>query len=243
MSTTKHRVGWYNVEFGHPVNPHAQMILDRFESEQLDVLALIEVQDYVARLQQLIKPAGHRLLTIHNRRGSQNIAILVRKGRKVGNYWTFIAGKPYFRTGGGKMAPTMPLAAHVDGCLYVAVHAPVEAWVARPGGRKFVGPALRRAAYAFFVTRLALLFSRHPNTPIVMMGDWNATPFTVGKWSPGWLRDRVRGVFIRPGANTGHGEIDFAIGRKVAQRGCQIKHDHVGMPHSDHRLVVASIEF
>lgn len=235
------RVGTYNVEFGHPKQEHAEMIVERFQREKLDVLALVEVQDYVADIKKIIKTLGFELISIHNRRGSQNIGILVRNQSEIERYWTFIAGKPYFRKGGGKMAPTMPLAAEIDGVLYVAVHAPVEAWVATKDGRKFAGPARRRAAYIFFVNRLALLAARHRHTPVVMLGDWNAPPIPLGRFSPNWLRRKIKGHFARPHASTGHGEIDFAIVRGAKTKAVMVLPNPHDLPGSDHKLVTMEV--
>lgn len=242
MTKVLHHVGTYNVEFGHPPKRHAEMILTRFENQMLNVLALVEVQDYVKDLQKLIKPLGHKLIVIHGTRGSDHVALLVRKGAAVGKHWTFRAGLPYFRTGGGLMAPTQPLAVVVDGILYVVVHAPVEAWVATPHGRKFAGPILRRGAYRYFINRLAKLARLHPTKPICMLGDWNCPPDVNGRYSPNGLRTTIGGKFLRPEKSTGHGEIDFAIIRKLVGQGCHIVPNKSTLPHSDHKLVVGVVK-
>lgn len=241
-TTTRHRVGLFNVEFGHPVKAHAAMILERFERERLDVLALEEVQDYTAELARIAAPAGHRVLVIHGRRGCDHVALLVRAGAAVGKVWTFTAGRPYYRVGGGLMAPTQPLAAVVDGITYVVVHAPVHAWVAHNGRHTWTGPARRRGAYAFYMTRLARLFDRHHGAPVAVLGDWNATPATTsGTYSPGWLCRRTGARYARPEANTGHGEIDFGIVRGVVPTGFRVRPDVAGLPRSDHKLVVGTL--
>lgn len=241
MIKVAHRIGTYNVEFGHPPKTHAKMILTRFERQSLDVLALVEVQDYVEELKKLVEPEGHRLVVIHNKRGSDHVAFLIRKGCSITKHWTFRAGLPYFRQGGGLMAPTQPLAVEVDGVLYVVIHAPVQAWVATPKGRKFSGPMRRRGAYAYFINRLAKLARRHSNRPLCILGDWNCTPDTHGKYSPNDLRLRVHGHFLHPKKSTGHGEIDFAIIRDLKGSGCHVIPDSINLPHSDHKLVVATV--
>lgn len=237
----RHRSGFYNVQYGHPKRAHARMIFERFEAEDLDVLCLTEAHDYVGELRDIARKKGHRLLVVHGQRGSDQQVILVRKGRHVGRVWSFTAGATYYAPSGAARVATQPLAAIVDDIVYVCAHAPVKAW---NGGRirRFTGPALRKLAYRKFVRRLRGVFAGHPNRTVVVWADWNATPVTRGRWSPVWLRDKVGGRFARPHANTGHGEIDFALVARGHVSDVKVRPDPPRMPHSDHKLVVASIE-
>jgi hypothetical protein len=183
-----------------------------FERGRLDVLCLTEARDYIGALRGLAKQNGDTLLSINNgKRGSNQCAMLVRKGAHIGKVWSIRAGTGWRRAGGGWMAPMQPLCAIIDGEVYVAGHAPVSAWQATPRGRKFIGPLARRVAYRGFVKRLAKVAKRHKGHPVKLWCDWNATPDTTGRYSPNWLRQEIGGRFARPHTSTGHGEIDFCI--------------------------------
>jgi hypothetical protein len=239
------RSGTLNCEYGHAPKRHARRIIDEFDRLHLDVLCLNESRDYNRHLAKLAKARGYRLLVRRTQQGSDQCTALVRAPALVDRVWTFEAGPGWIRQGGGHMAPMQPLAFIYDGVLYVSGHAPVAAWL--PGNmkgiRKWIGGALRLASYRGFMRRLALLAKRHPDLPIVMWCDWNATPGTRGPWSPQWLRRRMRGQIVTPGVDTGHGEIDFAIVCGVRILGpAKARFPHVpgraGWP-GDHKLVHA----
>lgn len=239
---THTKVGWYNVQDGHPAAAHAQMILRRFEDEHLDALALSEMHDYNHHVVKLAKEAGHRLVykTTAKHPAGDNVAILVRKGVKVGRHWSFKAGTPYHAPGGGLRRAQHMLVCEVDDIPVCTVHAPVHAWTTTKRGRIWGGPLLRRIAYRRFVKRLRSFARRHPG-PLILPGDWNANPTTDGAYSPDWLRREIGGQFARPHQSTGHGEIDFAIVRGLHVTDCRVLPNPKGLPHSDHRLVVATL--
>lgn len=233
---TTHRVGTYNVEPGHrPVERHAAMIEDRFDAERLDVLALQEASDYVRELARTTK---HRLLWVP---GAENVkchALLVKKDARVEGIRSIDTPATYYATNGARRRSSCPLVAHVDGVMYVVIHAPVGAWTAGRHGRHFYGPLRRRLAYRAYVRRLLHVFAAHPDVHIVVLGDWNAAPDTRGLWSPDWLRRKGKAAFIRPHESTGHGEIDFAIVRRVTGF---LNVRHTSPEPSDHRLVAGQM--
>lgn len=239
--TSTYRIGQYNAEFGHPKAAHATMIWWRFQHLQLDALCVEEAGDYVAELVKQC-PKGAQVIHRHPRRGADQQIVLVREGVKVNGVYSFKAGLPYGTIRGGTMFPESPLMVRLDNRLtLVARHAAVAAWVAGKGGRHWVGAIGRRLAYAASQRRLLTMFKNHLGKPVLVMGDWNATPATRGLYSPDWLRLKVGGVWVRPHRNTGHGEIDFGIGTHITVHECKVDPNPGGMPHSDHDLVWATI--
>jgi GH25 family lysozyme M1 (1,4-beta-N-acetylmuramidase) len=223
----KHRVGSYNAEFGHrPVKAWAEQIIARLETQKLDVLAVDEAQDYFDVLKTLAEAKGHTV--VGSGKGSRN-ALVVRKGLSVSNVRT-VPGDvtTWFNPHGHPMSMPRPVVADIDGVTYVVIHAPVDAWEAHPhGGRTLTGPELRVQAYKDFTTNLVAFFAATPG-PVTVLGDWNASPVTVGKFSPSWVADQVDARFFRPFASTGHGEIDFGI-----TRGASTITKPVVVPHAD----------
>lgn len=235
------RSGTLNAEYGHAPEKHARKIVREFDRIPLEVLCLNESRDYNRVLTRMARRRGYRLVVRRTQQGSDQCTALVRDPEKLGAAWTFEAGPGWARAGGGRMAPMQPLAFWYDGVLYVSLHAPVAAW--EPGAvrgiRKWRGGIQRRLAYRAFMRRLVLFAERHPDVPIVMWGDWNATPQTRGPWSPRWLARKIGGRIVSAGVDTGHGEIDFAIvrGIRTARRA------RAGFPRGrwpgDHKLVHA----
>lgn len=234
--TGQTKVGIYNVEYGHPVAPHVKMILTRFHDEGLEVLSLAESQDYTTALRTEARKFGHRLVTAADPRGN---ALLVHAGATLGKTGSFSTPGIWFNPQGHEMRTPDSVWAVVNGVRYVAVHAPVDAWVATAHGRTFTGPDRRLAAYENFIEVHERFARRHPGKPLSIQGDWNCSPSTVGKYSPDDLRHRIGGAFVRPRENTGHGEIDFAVVRGLAGAHCQVERDL--RIHSDHHLVTAEM--
>lgn len=208
------RVGALNAQYGHARARHAAKIIRIFNDEQLDVLLITESRDYNKHLAEMARRRGFKLCVRHTQRGSDQCTALVRDPKKLLSFFTFQAGRGWFREGGGSMAPMQPIAVRYDGAWWVGVHAPVRAWVATHSGRKFIGPLLRRVAYRGFMVRLRA-FARRRSGPLMFIGDWNATPDNRGIYSPNWLRSQIDGQYVRPNESTGHGEIDFGIKRKM----------------------------
>lgn len=236
----RHRVGTYNVQHGHPVTAQANMILTRFEAERLDVLAVLEAGDYVHTLARLAAAAGHTLLYVP---GAENVisqAILVREGCEIGRVHSVDTPATYYAPDGSLRRSSCPLVAHIDGVVYVAVHAPVQAWVAGPRGRRFTGPIRRRIAYRRYINRLLLIFKRHAHAAVCMLGDWNSTAAARGPFSPYSLAKRAGARLIFTKASTGHGPIDGAVAR-----GCHMELHVVpndpDLPKSDHLLVAGTL--
>lgn len=237
MGWVKRRVGTLNAQYGHNPEDHAEKILDLFEEHDLDVLCLQESKDYVYDFMWQAEVRGHTFLVSDSKkRGADQCTILVREGLDVEKFRGFRAGTGWPMEGGGWRAPMRPLGAKVNGVWYVSLHAPVGAWM--PGemrGRRFVGGALRRAAYVGFVVRLRKFFRQHKR--VVMLGDWNCTPDSKGRWSPRWLVSQVKAQIRRPWVGTGHGEIDFAIAHNVVLLPGAETYPGPG----DHKLVVVTV--
>lgn len=237
------KTGTYNVEHGHPVEPHVDMILSRFNGQHLDSLALTEVADYTAALDAAAKDSGYDLVWIDKALAVKNQALLVRHPHTVRHAWSATVKADYYAPGGAVRHSAAPLCVLADDGLTVVVHAPVTAWTTGHWvGRRFVGPLRRRLAYRKYMLRLVKIAKKHPGIPIRFQGDWNATPDTTGRWSPAWLAKKVGGTIVRPHANTGHGEIDFLIVVNCVGTDCHVVHNVPGRPHSDHLLVVATIK-
>lgn len=237
MNVTATTVGTWNVEHGHPVKEHATTILRRQVEERVRVLALTELGDYAAALDGA--DPRRVLLWVPGPENVKSQGLLVPVGAQVGQVRSIPTPATYRAPDGSLRRSACPLLAEVDGVLYVVVHAPVGAWTTgRWPGRRFVGPIRRRLAYRAYVRRLLRVFRAHPHTPLVVIGDWNATPDTRGRWSPEWLRRKAGAAYLRPHASTGHGEIDFALVRGV--RGTlTVRHTHP--EPSDHLLVAGPI--
>ncbi|GAB2970377.1 hypothetical protein [Nocardioides montaniterrae] len=234
------KVGWYNVEYGHPVREHVAMILARFERERLDTMMLTEVADYAARLKIEAAKVGYALVTKGSTHAELNQAILVRGGVHIGKVWTIPMKASYFARNGDVRRSQPPLVARLNGINHVVVHAPVHAWVPGKGGRHFTGPIRRRLAYRAYMLRLARAVKRMA-WPAIMGPDWNANPDTHGRWSPAWLAHKIGGEIVRPHASTGHGEIDFAITKGIRLTNVRVRPNPPGLPHSDHLLVTAQV--
>lgn len=230
-------VGGYNVEIGHDHEAWAHMIIRRFREEDLEVLALNEISEYAHALESLL-PDSMRLLWIKTPINSRNAALLVRKNLSVGRVRSIDMPATYYAPDGSLRRSSNPLVAVVDDVMYVVVHLPVGAWMLRRSGWHWVGPLRRRIAYRRYILRLLSLIRAHPRQKIVIIGDWNATPETVGRWSPNWLRREAGAHFIRPHENTGHGEIDFAIVRHVEGH-LSVRH-HRPEP-SDHFMIAGRV--
>lgn len=226
-------VGTYNVEHGHPVQNHVTMILRDANKYDLSVLGLGETQDYAPALRRAAPADDYRLI------GSDN-ALLVKRGLPVGARGSFRPAGSWFTTRGRVHRQTPVTWARVKGITYAAIHAPVHAWVATRYGRKFIGPARRRAAYRFFVQRVIRFARWHNHRPLVIMGDWNANPDTRGLYSPNYLRRKIGGHYLRPHTSTGHGEIDFAIARGIRGANVHVR-PNLRVAQSDHRLVTFKV--
>jgi len=242
VGMTHLRFGAYNVQRGHPTTQHANMILRRFEDLRLDVLALTEVADYVHALDRMARAAGHSLIYITGPENVINQALLVRHGLEVGRYHSVPMPATYFSTDGQLRRSEDPLVVHVgkpgeEKMVFVVVHAPVGAWTPGKGGRHFLGPVRRRIAFHRYVKRLRLIASRHRNSLLCFLGDWNTTPEALGFNSAARLAKRIGGRIIHPGVSTGHGEIDFAVIRNLHGSIHTVPNDPA-LPHSDHLLVV-----
>lgn len=237
----KHNVGTYNVQYGHPIEAHAEMILKRFEDEKLDVLALVEVADYVHALSGRAELAGHHLIFEPGPGAVRNQALLVRGGHKVEHEHSIPMDATYFAPGGALRHSEPPLAVHVDGILYVVVHTPVGAWTPSLGGRRFLGPIRRRIAFHKYVDRLGVVFVHHQGNPVVILGDWNTTPDASGNNSAKELAAQHGARVLRPGASTGHGEIDFFVVRGVIGAVHVVPNATNERERSDHLLVVGTI--
>lgn len=235
------RLGALNAQYGHAPKAHAEKILRIFENEKLDVLLITESRDYNNELAELARVQGHKFCVRRVRKGSDQCTAIVRHPEKLGSFFTFKAGGGWFRAGGGKMAPMQPIAVKYDGAWFVGVHAPVQAWVATRVGRKFIGPVLRRTAYRGFMRRLRA-FARKRVGPLVFIGDWNATPDNRGVYSPNWLRAQINGEFARPNESTGHGEIDFAIKRKMHLKSQVNAYFPKNFP-GDHKFIVFTVQY
>jgi len=246
-------ISTFNAEFGHrPTAKWAAMIVERLETKGVDVLAIEEAQDYVPDLMRLAKEHGHTL--VGHGRNSRN-ALLVRSGLKVEPLGTVPGDVATWMTPDGRpQSMAEPVVAKVGRITYVVIHAPVHAWVVAKGGRSLSGPDRRVQAYKDFTTNLVSFIQDTPGR-VVVLGDWNATPDTVGQFSPQWVAAKTGSVFVRPNASSGHGEIDFGIVKpavKVAsvevvpRDEFLVKHETGGSEggtHSDHLQVIASVRF
>lgn len=237
--STVHRVGTWNVQYGHPVAAHVQIILDEFETNHLDVLLLQEDRDYVHALDIAARKAGHTLVwfsAAEKGQGADQQAILVRGERDLGQTWTFEAGTGYYKKGGGEMPPMQPVCALVDEIAYGSVHAPVS--VNWPDDKP-VGPVRRVTAYIGFSRRLLRLFNRQTRKgrALCIGGDWNATRKDHGLATPNWLAKLAGALIVALPGGTGHGPIDFPI-----VKGCRASNVKVHPARvSDHRLVTWTV--
>lgn len=226
-------VGTWNVERDHSPNAHALNIVNVFEAQRLDVLALQETHDYARFLRVIAKDRGHQLVMFDEKPGHDQQMLLLRAGREVERSWNFRAGGGWVTVDGLDHAPVYPAAAVVDGIVFVSTHAPVTVnWRA---GVPY-GPPRRVAAYLAHTKRLVKVFEQHQGRPVVALGDWNATPADRGVGTPNALAKRAHADLVAPPGGT-HGTsskpIDYAIARDVVAA-------HVtagGKYGSDHRLV------
>lgn len=231
-----YRVSTFNVEYGHkPVDAWAKMILDHFETNKIEVMAIDESEDYFQALKKIAEAKGHRLL---GNSPTSRIAILVRRGLTVTSTTTVPGNVTTWKMpNGGTGSMAHPVVAKINGVNYVAIHAPVQAWVPNGhGGHHLAGPPERVQAYKDFTANL-VRFVNALSGPVVVLGDWNCPPGPLGAYSPDSVRAQIGAIFARPFKNTGHGEIDFGIVRGAHVSGVTVVPQPAVGDHSDHMQV------
>lgn len=191
-------VGTYNLEVGRDravVTSEVQRLL---ESRDLDVLAVQEALTYTPTLARSL-PGYH---VVYNGRdlSSRDSAVIVRDGLQTTDARVFRLGGDGWPkwNGPGRHHPRSATSVTVEGVQVVSVHLP-------PGG-PYAAQLDQREA---FRTNIGTLAEVAGSGPVVLAGDWNASPATRGAYSPATLASSI-GATI-----TGDG-IDYAMARGVA---------------------------
>lgn len=139
----------------------------------------------------------------------------------------------WFTVRGGKTPPKYLTTVQVDGLRVVSVHtAPSVTWSA---GR-IRGPVLRVISMRQLARAVVRFAKRHPG-PLLIAGDWNATPEARGRYSPHWIGRKAGMRVIGPEKPThGNRVIDFAL-----IRGCASTATREKRRGSDHYAVVFKV--
>lgn len=187
------------------------------------VVVLSEAGGYTRILATL---AGYRCVQFDSAPGMRESAILVRDDVPLGHGqswaarmtwtgWWRVTGK------GGMTAPKWAPTILADGVRIVGVHLPPSVKHAPRRGELPTGPVRRVAAYRTYVVRLArLVAGTLPGRAVVVVGDWNASPYVTGRWSPQWLALAARlRVHAPMGPTSVHRDVPIDY---VLARGCQI---------------------
>lgn len=173
---------------------------------------------------------GYRVVQFDTAPGQRESAMLVRDDVKLGHGqswaarmtwtgWWRVTGK------GGMTAPKWAPTILADGIRLVGVHLPPSVKHADRRGELPRGQVRRVVAYRTYVRRLAgLVAGTLPGRPVVIVGDWNASPYVTGRWSPQWLALKARMDVRAPlGPTSVHRDVPIDY---VLARGCHIAQLH-----------------
>jgi len=185
------RLGLWNAERDRDVAAVVRLVDQLLDAYQLDALALTEASDYVAELRRLSATRPWQLLAgLASKPGQREVAWLVRDSVPVERFSSpLVAAHGWTTTRGGHTPPKYLASVRLDGWLWAGVghRAPSVRW------RRLlpVGP-VRRVASTIAHARGELRWARRHPGPLVLLGDWNATPATRGRWSPHWVARKAR---------------------------------------------------
>lgn len=233
MSPRKARVGTWNLRRDRGPARVAAEVLRLFGEHHLDALAVQESGDYLRALGRL---PGVRVVAFADRPGQSNTALLVRDGITLSGVGIKrMTWQGWFTVRGGETPAKWMPTVRLNGWLTVgSVHYPPSVSWANGVPR---GPVRRVLAYRRHSLRLARWLARQDVA--VVLGDWNATPGTWGRWTPRWVAARTHARIVAPAHGT-HGRrvIDYALTRGVTTRVVDVG-DRGG---SDHHAVIYDIQ-
>lgn len=226
--------GTWNMERDRPPAAAAASALALMRSKGL---AFLCVQECAGYLKALRAQAGDEfeVIAFTNDPGRGESAILVRRDAEHGpGYQRRATRSGWFTVRGGKTSPKYLTTVRLDGWLrVVSGHtAPSVRW---RGGR-ILGPVRRVASMRQFARSVVRFAKAHPG-PLLIAGDWNATPAARGRWSPHWITRKAGLRVAAPGKGThGNRVIDYALIRDCAATATREK-----LRGSDHHAVVFKV--
>lgn len=226
------RLGLWNALRGREPRDVAAIAASIIREHDLDALAVTEAQQYVRAFSRL---PGLRVVAFCEHPGQANTALLVRVPVKVSGMHTRRMTWHGWITVRGSRTPAKWLTSAVVGRVRVAVvHLPPSQ---RWRGDAMTGPVRRVAATIVHMRRLRSWLGKR-RRPTIVVGDFNATPGTRGRWSPAWVAENTRSRIVAPDQPT-HGRrvIDYAIARNLTATATTR-----GKYGSDHHLVTFEIQ-
>lgn len=208
--------GTWNMERDRPKPVAAHSALAIMVMHDLDFLCIQECAGYLGEL------GGHpdfALFPMPGNRGDGRgeSALLVRRTTIHGAGWQVRATRSgWFTVRGGKTPPKWLTCCVVAGVIVVSGHtAPSVRW---QGGR-ILGPIRRVASMRQFARRVVKFARNHPNRPLLIACDWNATPSARGRYSPHWIARKADLEVLAPkGGTHGNRVIDYALVRGLRGR-------------------------
>lgn len=233
------RGGTWNMLAGRDEDAAATSALALMRSRDLDFLCIQESRGYLDALRVWSGPPGEfRVIAFSDAvRGSDSeSAIIVRADHPHGpGHQVKATSAGWFRADGSKTGPKyFTTVKFADGLRVASIHAaPSVRW---RGGR-VLGPVRRVISMREFARSVVRFAKAHPG-PLVIAGDWNATPEARGRYSPHWIAAKagLRIVATQKGTHGVAHRIDFAL-----VRGCAATARREKRRGSDHFAVVFTI--
>lgn len=232
MSGLQVRGGTWNMERDRPPAIAVRSAIALMDTRALDFLCIQECADYLPQLRRA--QDTYEVIAFHDAPGQSESALLVRRTVEHGHGWQVRATRSgWITVRGGRTPPKYLTATTVAGVTVVSAHtAPSVSW---RGGR-ITGPVRRVISMRQFA-RAVVRFARHHSGPLLIAGDWNATPEARGRYSPHWIA-RKTGMRVAAPAKSTHGPrvIDFAL-----IRDCSAKATREKRRGSDHHAVLFKV--
>ncbi len=225
--------GTWNMERDRPATKAAASAIALMRTRGLSFLCVQECAHY---LKALRAQAGDEFdvisFTLDPGRGES--ALIVRDAVPHGSGFQRRATRGgWFTVRGGKTPPKYLTTVEIDGLRIVSLHtAPSVTW--RAG--RIRGP-VRRVISMRQLARSVVKFARQHPGPLLIAGDWNATPGASGRYSPHWIA-RQTGMRVAAPVKGTHGNrvIDFALVRDCAATATREKYRG-----SDHAAVLFKV--
>lgn len=252
----KLRIGLWNMERDRDRQTAARQAFDYLEDHQLDALLVEESADYVKALRHEAKRRNRKISRPATGRGTTSswsrqeiFRVVAKRGRGRGETavivapgvhahrarWLRLTWRGWWTVRGHLTPPKFGAAVVIAHQLrVVALH---EAPSVRWRRRRMLGPKLRQLSVRVFGRRLVRWARGATDRPLLLGGDWNATPGDRGPFTPHWIARSIGGQLVEPDRGTrGRRKIDFAIVRGVQHAEATV-HDATG----DHDLVIVTV--
>lgn len=226
------RGGTWNMEHRRSARAAAASAVALMDSKELDFLCVQECGGYLKALR--LQSAAFEVIAFTNDPGRSESAILVRREATHGTGYQIKATRSgWFTVRGGKTPPKYLTVVPIAGLRVVSGHtAPSVRW---RGGR-ILGPVRRVLSMRQFARSVVRLARAHPG-PLLVAGDWNATPDARGRYTPHWIARKAGMRIAAPEKGThGNRTIDYALIRDCGATARREKRRG-----SDHHVVIFKV--